>query len=112
VLSEIAKGRGPEVDYPTPWAPSARASFLSTPEETCRHLLRAGFLVHDLRDTSEQARGFDTRTRALVGRGRKPPHRATSLIHGAAACQASLNASRAIAQGRIIPIIVVGSRPA
>jgi SAM-dependent methyltransferase len=33
LLSEVAKGDGGEPNYPLPWAASARASFLSTPEE-------------------------------------------------------------------------------
>jgi SAM-dependent methyltransferase len=41
VLSELAKGEGGDLDYPTPWASSGRASFLSTPEETRRGLLAA-----------------------------------------------------------------------
>src|SRR3990170_3178897 len=45
LLSELAKGEGGELDYPTPWAGSARTSFLSTPEETRRGLLEAGFDV-------------------------------------------------------------------
>src|SRR3982750_239499 len=32
-LSEIAKGEGGELDYPTPWARNASTSILSTPEE-------------------------------------------------------------------------------
>ena len=40
-LSEIAKGEGGELDYPTPWARSASTSFLSTPENTRRDLLEA-----------------------------------------------------------------------
>jgi ubiquinone/menaquinone biosynthesis C-methylase UbiE len=39
VLSELAKGEGGEPDYPTPWAATASASFLSTSEETRRGLL-------------------------------------------------------------------------
>ena len=32
------RGAGDDLDYPTPWAASARASFLATPEETRRGL--------------------------------------------------------------------------
>src|SRR5947199_126511 len=41
LLSEVAKGDGGEPNYPMPWAASAHASFLSTPEETRRGLLQA-----------------------------------------------------------------------
>jgi hypothetical protein len=36
LLSEIASGDGRELDYPAPWAASARTSFLSTPADTRR----------------------------------------------------------------------------
>ena len=41
MLSELAKGTGGDLDYPTPWAASADASFLSTPENTQRGLVDA-----------------------------------------------------------------------
>lgn len=110
VLSEVAKGDGGDLDYPTPWAGSARASFLSTPEETRRGLLQSGFDVIRLRNTLEQARAFGARSRAMVERGEKPPHRAVMLIHGAIASQAIANTSRGLLEGRIIPIEVLSRK--
>ena len=49
MLSELAKGPGPALDYPTPWANSAQTSFLATPEETRRGLEEAGFDIVQLR---------------------------------------------------------------
>ena len=99
VLSEVAKGEGGEPDYPTPWARSARTSFLSTPEETRRGLVAAGFDVVRLQSTLEEARVFGARSRALVERGEKPPHRAVMLIHGEIATQAMANTSRGLRRG-------------
>ena len=110
VLSEIAKGEGGELDYPTPWAASARTSFLSTPEETQRGLLEAGFDVIRLHSTLEQARTFGARSRAMVERGEKPPHRAVMLIHGEIAAQAMANSSRGLAEARIVPIEVLARK--
>lgn len=110
VLSEVAKGDGGDLDYPTPWAGSARASFLSTPEETRRGLLQSGFDVVRLHNTLEQARAFGARSRAMVERGEKPPHRAVMLIHGAIASQAIANTSRGLLEGRIIPIEVLSRK--
>ena len=104
VLSEVAKGDGAELDYPTPWARSARTSFLSTPEETRRGVLEAGFEAARLRSTLEEARAFGARSRAMVERGEKPPHRAVMLIHGEIAAQAMANTARGLTEGRIIPI--------
>ncbi len=107
VLSEIAQGEGPGPDYPTPWASGAHTSFLSTPEQTQRGLLEAGFDVDRLHSTAEQARAFGARSRALVERGEKPPHRAVMLMHGELAAQAMANTARALLEGRIVPIEVL-----
>ena len=110
VLSEVAKGEGGDLDYPTPWAGSARTSFLSTPEETRRGLLGAGFDVIRLHGTLEEARAYGARSRAMVERGEKPPHRAVMLIHGEIATQAMANTSRGLSEGRIVPIEVLARR--
>src|SRR5262245_15384094 len=112
VLSEIAKGEGGILDYPTPWATSARTSFLSTPEETRHGLLGAGFDVIRLRSTLEEARAFGARSRVMVERGEKPPHRAVMLIHGEIASQAMSNTSHGLSEGRIIPIEVMAQKRA
>ena len=110
VLSEIAKGDGGELDYPTPWASSARTSFLSTPEETRRGLLGAEFDVIQLRSTLEEALASGARSRAMVERGEKPPQRAVILIHGEIATHAMANVSRGLSEGRIVPIEVLGRK--
>jgi len=110
VLSEVEKGEGGDLDYPTPWARSARTSFLSTPEETQRGLVAAGFDVVRLHDTLEQARAFGARSRAIAERGEKPPHRAVMLIHGGIATQAVANTARGLSEGRIVPIEVLARK--
>jgi SAM-dependent methyltransferase len=110
VLSEVAKGEGGELDYPTPWAASSHTSFLSTPEETRRGILQAGFDDVRLRNTLEEARAFGARSRAMVERGEKPPHRAVMLIHGELATQAMANTSRGLLEGRIVPIEVLARK--
>jgi ubiquinone/menaquinone biosynthesis C-methylase UbiE len=110
LLSEIAKGEGPEPEYPTPWAASAAASFLSTPEATRQGLVDAGFAVRQLRSTREAALAFAARSRAMVERGEKPPHRAVMLIHGNLAAQAMRNSARGLAEGALVPIEVLAER--
>ena len=122
VLSEVAKGAEvlpgsamaagelPELAYPTPWAASASTSFLATPEETRVFLLAAGIEVISLRSSVEEARAFADRSRAMVERGEKPPHRAVMLIHGENAAQAMSNTARALSQGSIVPIEVLGRK--
>jgi len=110
ILSEIAKGEGGELGYPTPWAASARTSFLATPHETRRALSEAGFEVVSLRSTADEARAFGARSRAMVERGEKAPHRAVTLIHGDVAAEAIANVGRGLSEGRIVPIEVVCRR--
>ncbi len=110
VLSEIARGSGPEIDYPVPWAASAEASFLSTPEETRRGLESAGFEVLRFRTTEKEALEFGARSREIVARGGKPPHRAVILIHAEGARAAMANTSRGVSEGRIVPIEILSRR--
>ncbi len=106
VLSEVARGTGPEPDYPTPWARTAATSFLATSDETRSGLEEAGFEVLELQNKAEEARASGALARAMVARGEKPPHRAVMLIHGDIAAQAAANTGRAGGEGRIVPIVV------
>lgn len=110
LLSEVAKGSGGELDYPTAWAASARTSFLATPEETRSGLAEAGFEVLQLDDALERNLAFGERSRAMVQRGEKPPHRAVALIHGEMAPQAAANMARGLKERRIVPIEVLARK--
>jgi ubiquinone/menaquinone biosynthesis C-methylase UbiE len=110
VLSEIAKGVGGDLEYPTPWASSADTSFLSTPDDTRSGLVEEGFEVVRMDSTREEALAAGARARAMVERGEKPPHRAVMLVHGEMAGQASANTARALLDGRIVPIEVLAVR--
>jgi len=106
LLSELAAGNGRALDFPTPWARSADSSFLSSADETREGLIDAGFEVLQLQSTLQQSHEFGARSRAMVERGEKPPHRAVMLIHGDIAAQAMANSARALQDGRIVPIEV------
>ena len=110
VLSEIAKGPGAPMDYPTPWARTAQTSFLATQDETTRALQAAGFEIVQSRDTLQQTHDYGARSRALVDRGEKPPHRAVQLMHGDVAPQAMANTARGLKEGRIIPIEILARK--
>jgi len=110
MLSEIAKGPGAAMDYPTPWARTAQASFLATPEDTVRSLEEAGFEVVNHRDTRDKTLAFGARSKAMVERGEKPPHRAVQLIHGDIAKEAMANTARGLAEQRIVPIEVLSRK--
>jgi len=110
LLAEIVKGPAGDVDYPTPWAATARTSFLSTPEETRRGLEHAGFDVVRMASSLEAARAFAAKSRAMVERGERPPQRSVALIHGDIAQQAMANSARAISEGRMVPIEVLARK--
>ena len=111
VLSEIAKGAGGDLDYPTPWAKSARTSFLATPEETRAGLREAGIDIVRLESVLERTLASYARSRAMVARGEKPPHRSVMLMHGEIAAVAMANTRSAFSDGRIVPIEVLARKP-
>jgi SAM-dependent methyltransferase len=106
VLSELAQGPNGAPDYPTPWARTAESSFLAAPAQTRDGLEAAGFSVLSLRETTEAALAYGARSRAMVERGEKPPHRAVQLMLGDLAPEAMANTSRGLAESRLIPIEV------
>ena len=110
LLSEIARGPREGLAFPTPWARDASTSFLSTPEETRHGLASAGFEVLGVRSTLDATLAFGARSRAIVERGGKPPHRAVTLIHGEMARAAIANTGRGLAEGQIVPIEVLARK--
>lgn len=110
MLSELAKGPGAPMDYPTPWAATANESFLATPEETRTGLESCGFEVLEFRDATEAVKAYGARSRAAIDRGEKMPHRAVQLIHGVNAMEAMRNSSRGVGEGRLVPIEVLTKR--
>ena len=92
-------------------ARSAETSFLATPEATCEGIETYGFVVSTLRDTTTEAMDYGARSRAMVERGEKPPHRAVRLIHGDMADEASANTARGLAERRIVPIEITCFKP-
>jgi ubiquinone/menaquinone biosynthesis C-methylase UbiE len=110
ILSELAKGNGGAPDFPTPWAASAATSFLATPEATRQCLAKAGFEVKQLKSTLQESLAFGARSRAMVERGEKPPHRAVMLIHGEIAAEAAANTARGLRDGRIVPVEVLAQK--
>ncbi len=111
VLSELALGPNGGPDYPTPWARTADSSFLATPADALEGLASCGFTVLKSRDTVDENLAFSARSKAMVERGEKPPHRAVKLIHGELAAQAMANVSNGISHGRLVPLEIVCVKP-
>ncbi len=107
VLSEIAKGPGSDMDYPTPWATNAASSFLSTPDQIREKLIENGFEIVSMRDAVEEFMDFGRRSRAIINSGGKPPQRTVPLIHGELAAEAGRNIGRGVREARIIPVEII-----
>lgn len=107
ILSELAKGPGSPMDYPTPWAATANESFLATPEETRTGLEGSGFEVLEFRDATDAVKAYGARSKAAIERGEKMPHRAVQLIHGVNAMEAMRNSSRGVAEARLVPVEIL-----
>jgi len=108
VLSELATGKDGLVDYPTPWAETAGSSFLVGVDETVQGLEASGFRVEVVRDTTEATLEFGKRSKAMLERGEKPPHRGVHLIHGPRIAKTAIaNTAKAVLSGNLIPIEVL-----
>lgn len=111
MLSELAQGPNDGLGYPTPWARTAESSFLETPSATLAGLEASGFTQLTSRDTVKEVLAFGARSRALVEKGEKPPHRAVQLIHGDRAPTIMANSSRGVVEGCIVPIEIQCRKP-
>ena len=111
VLSEIAKGTGGCVEYPTPWAEKKSSSFLITPEETKQLLVEAGFVEVSIIDNTLKAKDYSKRAKKLIEIGERPPHRAIGLIHGELGKIAGKNSSKALFSGATVPIDISCKKP-
>ncbi len=111
VLSELARGPSDGLGYPTPWARTAESSFLETPAATAAGLEACGFKQMTSRDTVKETLAFRAKSRAMVERGEKPPHRAVQPVHGDLAPVVMANMGSAVAEGCIIPIEIFCRKP-
>ena len=106
VLSNVVRGDGPEPVYPTPWATTADASFLSTIEETRSEIGAAGLDIKSLRETTAQVlAGHQAAMRNLAQHG--VPAIGTHLILGPRLTEMQRNGARNWEEGRLRAIEIV-----
>jgi SAM-dependent methyltransferase len=98
-FTHVAAGTGGPPDYPLPWAMGPGTSFLSTPAEMMELLAATGFRA--LRDHA--------------GGGAPPPPQPDgpddSIAMGEDMPLRRANSARAVADGRLVPMMVTASRP-
>ncbi|RBI87656.1 class I SAM-dependent methyltransferase [Rhodosalinus halophilus] len=101
-FTHIARGTNTDaIDYPLPWARTGETSFLSTPAEIGKLLAAAGFVgIAD--HASDAPRPAPPAT---------PDQPDDSVAMGADMPQRRANAGRAVADGRLVPMMVTARRP-
>lgn len=110
VLSNLARGPGPEPTYPTPWAATAGTSFLSTLEETRSEIQAAGLDIRSFKDTTaDNLPGLRAMHQSIEKNG--PPKLSAHLIVGPRLHGYRRTSLRDAEEGRVISIEVVAARP-
>ncbi|MDS9469701.1 class I SAM-dependent methyltransferase [Paracoccus sp. MBLB3053] len=100
-LSHLAEGpNGPPV-YPLPWALTAEASFLGTPQDLLETLSRVGFT--DIEDRAGRAR-------SKPGGGPQPGTIGAAPAMGDDMPARTANAAQSVQAGRLVPMMVVARR--
>lgn len=100
-FTHLAKGNGEALDYPLPWASSAETSFLEEPDEIIEGLISAGFknaINHPpAAPTPPAPKGDGPDDTVVMGEDMR-------VRRG--------NAMSAVADGRLVPMMVTARRPA
>lgn len=111
VLSNLAQGPAGDAIYPTPWAETAAASFLATPDETRAEIEAAGLKIRSFRDTT--ADGLP----ALLSLRKKietegMPKLGPIVFMGSRMREYQLNTIRNTEEGRVLTIEIIAERAA
>jgi MPBQ/MSBQ methyltransferase len=99
-LYDAVQGTGGSPHFPVPWARTAEASHLVTPEELRRLLAAAGFVIERWRDTTLEARGWFAEVERRQ-RAKGPPALNLGLVLGADFPAMAQNLRRNLEEGRV-----------
>lgn len=111
VAYDVLQGEAGDVRYPVPWAPDASISFLATREQTRDTLSRAGFLIRDEVDSTEQSLAWFASIRAAHGQ-RGPAPITFAAFLGDTFPQMATNQVTNLAERRIRTVMYTCLRPA
>jgi SAM-dependent methyltransferase len=108
-IYDVCSGEGGPVHFPVPWARSADASFLASPEQLRRLVNDAGFRITDWRDTSARAREWFV---ALAERVRREgaPLLSWGMLMGDDFPTMAQNQRRNLEEGRIALVQLVARK--
>ena len=93
-----------ELEFPVPWASSAKESFVAPPEDYRSALEAAGFQVTAERDRSEFAQDFFADLQAAAAGAGGPPPLGLHILMGETAPTKVANMIENISKGRVAPI--------
>lgn len=102
VFTHIGEGNGDAVDYPVPWAMTEDTSFALPPAELLQILTDVGF-----QNITDHAKGAPTAPPPPMADGQLDD----SLAMGDDMPKRRANTGRAVADGRLIPMLVTAVRP-
>jgi SAM-dependent methyltransferase len=102
-ISHAAQGPAGEPYYPLPWARDASYSYLGTPEQVLSWLAGAGFEVLENRREGGGAAAQGARPAGDLG---------SAVIMGPDMPERQANGARSVAEGRLVPMLILARRPA
>lgn len=107
-LFDIMKKSDETLAFPVPWANSDATSYLTTPEEMCALLDKAGFDVQEVGDRTDFALNYFREGMAAAANGPSPL--GIHLIMGDSSAEKMGNVMRNIEAGRIAPVQMIARR--
>ena len=107
-IFDVMKKNDEMLVFPVPWAASEDTSYLTTPEEMCALLQKAGFDVREVGDRTDFALDFFREGMAAAANG--PPPLGIHLIMGESAAEKLGNVMRNIENGHIAPVQMIAKR--
>jgi ubiquinone/menaquinone biosynthesis C-methylase UbiE len=108
--SSLGEGQGGPPYYPAPWAETADASFLSSPEETREHITSAGFEIMELRDRTDDRQADAAEAIAKLEASGLPQF-GVHLIMGDRFLEMMLNSLRSRRDRRVTVVDVLARKP-
>jgi len=110
-LSLVCAGPNGDPYYPEPWATTAAASFLATPDETRRSLAAAGFEIASFRDTTADVLASQAKLRERI-EAEGPPPLGLHVLLGERMAEFRRNSERSLEEGRLIAVEALARKPA
>lgn len=110
-VSGLGAGPGGAPFYPLPWASVAAASFLSTPDETRREVLDAGFEILRFEDRTEAALATQRKLLDTLERDGLPALGWHVFMGAERSLDLQANTARSYLAGRLTSVEVLARRP-